>query len=344
MRALVYEGPERLEWREVPDPEPREGEALVRVRSVGICGSDMHAFLGHDERRPAPLILGHEAAGTVAGGAREGARVTVNPLVGCGRCPACTSGRANLCPSRQILSMPPREGAFAGLVAVPEANLVDVPDDVSFDRAALAEPLACGWHAVRLAVRHDADALRGGACVVIGGGAIGLGAALALRAHGAKRVAVAEPNAARRESVARAGFEAFDPAAPGPTAPGPARPGPVADGTASVVIDGVGYAATRAHACQLAAPGGIILHIGLGSAEGGIDVRRLTLAEITFTGTYTYTPDDFRETARAIFDGRLGALDWVEARPLRDGARAFADIRAGRAAAPKIILKPEGED
>ena len=330
MRALVYEGPERLAPREVPDPVPAEGEALVRVEAVGICGSDMHAFLGHDARRPAPLILGHEAAGTVVGGERDGERVTINPLVGCGRCAACASGRANLCTKRQIISMPPREGAFAELVTIPEANLVSVPDGVSFERASLAEPIACGWHAVRLAHRHDADALRNGACVVIGGGAIGLGAALSLRAFGAERIAVAEPNAARRESVERAGFVAFD----------PDGASPIADGAAAVVVDGVGYAATRAHACRLAAPGVIIMHIGLGEAEGGIDVRRLTLAEITFTGTYTYTPDDFRETARAIFDGRLGALDWKEARPLSAGADAFADIRAGRAASPKIILKP----
>jgi L-iditol 2-dehydrogenase len=82
------------------------------------------------------------------------------------------------------------------------------------------------------------------------------------------------------------------------------------------------------------------VHIGLGQAEGGLDIRRMTLQEITFIGTYTYTNDDFRDTARAIFDGRLGALDWVETRPLSEGGRAFADIRAGNTASPKIILDP----
>ena len=332
MDALVYTGPESLAFRQVPEPIVGDGDALIRIDSVGICGSDMHAFLGHDERRPAPLTLGHEAAGTIIDGAREGERVTINPLVGCGTCRACAKGQPNLCPKRQIISLPPREGAFAEMVAIPEANLVTVPDGVSFDRASLAEPIACGWHAVRLAHEHDAKRLEGEPCVVLGGGAIGLGAALALKAFGAGDIAIAEPNALRRESLERAGFEAFD---PGETSP-------VADGAAAVVIDAVGYAATRAHACRLASPGGIIAHIGLGSAEGGIDVRRLTLQEIAFVGTYTYTPDDFRETARAIFEGRLGALDWMETRPLSEGAGAFADIRAGRAAAPKIILRPEG--
>ena len=330
MRALVYEGPERLAIRDVDEPAPREGEVVVRVASVGICGSDMHAFLGHDERRPAPLTLGHEAAGTVVGGPREGTRVTINPLVGCGHCRACSKGQPNLCPDRQILSLPPREGAFAEMVAVPEANLVTVPDDVSFDRASLAEPLACGWHAARLARGHGPEAFAEGPCVVIGGGTIGLGAALSLKAQGAGPVSLAEPNAIRRPSIERAGFDVFD----------PASAAPVGNGTAPVVIDAVGYAKTRAHACRLARAGGIIAHIGLGSGEGGIDARRLTLQEIAFLGTYTYTPEDFRETARAIFDGRLGALDWIETRALSEGAAAFADIRAGRVAEPKIVLRP----
>ena len=107
MKALVYIGPEALDHRDVPDPKPSDGEVLVKVDSVGICGSDMHAFLGHDERRPAPLILGHEVAGTITGDPRDGARVTVNPLVTCGTCPFCIAGQDNLCTTRQIISMAP---------------------------------------------------------------------------------------------------------------------------------------------------------------------------------------------------------------------------------------------
>ena len=113
MKALVYTGKQELEYREAADPSPQGDDCLIRVASVGICGSDMHAYLGHDERRPAPLILGHEAAGVVVSGPGEGRRVTVNPLVSCMRCAACASGRENLCPHRQIISMPPRQGAFA---------------------------------------------------------------------------------------------------------------------------------------------------------------------------------------------------------------------------------------
>ena len=102
MKALIYDGPETLAFRDAPDPQPENGQQLIQVEAVGICGSDMHAYLGHDDRRPAPLILGHEAAGVIIGGVRDGERVTVNPLVTCGQCKACLSGHDNLCAKRMI--------------------------------------------------------------------------------------------------------------------------------------------------------------------------------------------------------------------------------------------------
>ncbi len=324
MKALIYEGVEQLGYRDVPDAEPGMGEQLIRVEAVGICGSDMHAYLGHDARRPAPLILGHEAAGTLVGGAQDGRRVTVNPLVTCGICPACKNGRENLCPTRQIISMPPREGAFAQFIAMPDSNLVTVPDTVSLSKAALAEPLAVSWHAARLALAalHPAMERR---ALVIGGGAIGLAAALALNAMGIEDVTITEPNDARRAYLAECcGQQVVT----------------QAQGAYPLIIDAVGYATTRATASALTQPGGVMAHVGLGEDAGGLDIRRMTLHEITFVGTYTYTAQDFRDTAQAIFDGRLGPLDWIEERPLSDGNAAFQDLRAGKVAAPKIVLSP----
>ncbi len=324
MKALVYDGVETLGYRDVPMAHPKDAEHLIRIVASGICGSDMHAYLGHDNRRPAPLILGHEAAGVIEGGPKDGQRVTINPLVTCGACPACQIGRENLCADRQIISMPPREGAFAQYVAMPESNLVRVPIKVPLEKAALAEPLAVSWHAARLAldaVHHKMDH----SALVIGGGAIGLAAALALRAMGVEDVTILEPNDIRRAFLAeRCGQVVADTA----TAP------------ASIIIDAVGYAATRALASQIVMPGGVIAHVGLGEDADGLDVRRMTLQEITFIGTYTYTAQDFRDTAQAIFDGRLGALDWAEQRSLSEGAQAFRDLRAGDVAAPKIMLDP----
>lgn len=324
MKALVYQGVETLDFTDVPDAVPEKGEHLIKVEAVGICGSDMHAYLGHDARRPAPLILGHEAAGTIVGGTHDGMRVTVNPLVTCGVCPACTTGRENLCPQRQIISMAPREGAFAQYVAMPMSNLVEVPDHVPLAKAALAEPLAVSWHAARLALEalHPAMDRR---ALVIGGGAIGLAASLALKAMGLHNVTIVEPDPARCAFLCdQAGQTAVA----------------AADETYPVVIDAVGFGVTRASATRRVQPGGIIAHVGLGDDGPGLDVRRATLQEITFIGTYTYTAADFRDTATALFDGRLGPLDWTQTRALADGASAFADLRAGKVATPKTILAP----
>ena len=327
MKALIYDGPETLEFRDAPDPVPQDGELLIRVEACGICGSDMHAYLGHDERRPAPLILGHEAAGTISGGERDAERVTINPLVTCGTCADCVSGRGNLCANRQIISMPPREGAFAQWLSIPETNVIKIPDHVSFEKAALAEPIACGWHASRLAT--SLVSTHGASALVIGGGAIGLGSALSLANFGVKDTVILEPNADRRAIVEQAGEHwAIEPDQLDP------------NGQFDIVIDAVGYSSSRALACQYARPGGVIMHIGLGEASGGIDPRRLTLQEITFMGTYTYTPEDFQNTAAAIFNGDLGSLDWIEMRDLKDGAAAFSDLRAHKVASPKIILAP----
>lgn len=331
MRALVYTGPKTLELHDVASPASDAGNALIRIDSVGICGSDMHAWAGHDERRPAPLVLGHEAAGIIVGGPEDGMPVTVNPLVTCGICSYCETGRTNLCGSRQIISMPPREGAFAEYLTMPWENLVWVNHTANFEQAALAEPIACGWHAVRLAKEAMKPDLGDSTCLVLGGGAIGLGAALVLADQGAREVWIGETNPVRRALLEETGdFRVFDPLA----GDGPSDTG------ADLVVDGVGIEATRAHASRVVRPGGVIVHIGLGSAAGGLDIRRLTLQEISFFGTYTYTQNDFRETAQAIFDGRLGTLDWMDVRPLKDGARSFDDISEGKVAAPKIILKP----
>lgn len=332
MKALVYTAPHAMEVRDVADPNPTAAdELLIRVEACGICGSDMHAWHGHDERRPAPLVLGHEAVGTIVDGVKAGERVAVNPLVTCQSCEHCTSGRENLCFTRQIISMPPREGAFSQFIAVPERNLVTVPDHVSPVAAALTEPLACGWHAVRLANQAMFKPMADARALVLGGGAIGLGAALALKIFGATDIWIAETNEVRHAALNNAGdFKVYDPR----TSAGPEA------NTVDVVIDGVGYSATREASTAIVKSGGTIVHIGLGEATGGLDVRRMTLQEITFIGTYTYTVQDFKDTAAAIFDGRYGALDWIDLRPLEAGPAAFHEIDNGKAHAPKIILEP----
>lgn len=331
MKALVYAGPHALELRDVPEPRPEPGEVLVRIEAVGICGSDMHAYHGFDARRPPPLVLGHEAAGTVASGPRAGERVTVDPLVTCGHCAACTGGRSQLCRSRQIISMPPRPGAFAEVIRIPERNLVPIPDGCPTEHAALAEPIAVSYHAVHQGTRSLARPLSAARCCVLGGGAIGLAAALVLAMEGAAEIRLGEVGAERRRTAARIdGVRVYEPGGEGePDA-----------GSVDLVIDAVGARATRQAASRMAAPGGVIVHAGLLPGEDGLDIRRITLEEIVVTGTYCYTHADFADVVAAIAAGRLGPLDWFACRDLADGAAAFAEIDSGTLAPAKLMLRP----
>lgn len=332
MKALVYTGPECLEYRDEPDPVPREGEVLIQVEASGICGSDMHAYFGHDERRPAPLILGHEVSGQVVSGDKQGQRVVINPLVTCGLCDDCLGGRSNLCRQRQIISMQPRQGAFSELLSMPERNLVVLPDDMSFAHAALTEPVATAMHGVVEGERAFGRPVAEARVLVLGGGAIGIAVALILHSHGCGEIRLGETNQLRRQTVVNASVcDVYDPLN---------DPEPDVNDW-DIVIDAVGGAATRKAASRAVKPGGVIVHIGLMDNDGGLDVRKLTLQEIRFLGCYTYTMLDIRASVNALYSGALGKLDWIEQRPLSEGANAFLDLSRGRSASAKIVLVPD---
>ena len=329
MKALVYTAPHEIVYRDEPPPQRAAGEVLIGIDAVGICGSDLHAYHGRDPRRVPPLILGHELAGRILEGSGTGRRVTVNPLITCGTCDYCRQGRDNLCSHRTMIGMT-RAGGFAELMTTAAASVIELPDGLGPREAALTEPAATALHAITLAMRALARPLPECAVLVLGGGAIGMLATLLLTHYGVRHVTTVETNALRRASLARATRATVcDPST-----------NPPADTSADVVIDAVGAAATRNAALACVKPGGVVMHIGLQDWASEIDMRKLTLAEITLMGTYTYSTADLRATVRALHEGAFGDLAWVEERPLADGAAAFRDLHEGRAAAAKIVLRP----
>lgn len=329
MKALFYTGAHTLELRDAPAPEPKADETLVRIDAAGICGSDLHAWHGHDERRVPPMILGHELAGTVIDGPMAGHRVAINPLVGCGRCRDCLEGEANLCSQRDLLGLG-RAGGFAEQIAAPTANLFVLPEDLDAVTASLMEPTAVSVHAVALAERLARRPVSESATLVIGGGAIGLLAALILKDKGVPELVVAETAAPRRHMLESLGIA---------TVINPIDT-PAASDHFDLVVDAVGSGATRRDASRCCRAGGVISHIGLQDATEGLDTRRLTLAEIVFAGNYTYTPRDLSVSLDLLRRQALGSLDWVETRPLEAGAESFASLADGSASAAKIILLP----
>ena len=333
MRTLVYTQPNEVQLQERPMPEAAPGEVVLKIEAVGICGSDMHAWHGHDPRRKPGLVLGHEFVGTIAESAAPGfavgTRFTGNPLITCGTCEYCVQGRNNLCANRTMVGMT-RPGAYAEYMSIPAASLIAMPQDMSYRAAALTEPAATAWHAVNLTMRALTRPIHECRALVIGGGAIGILTALLLRHLGVRRTQLAELNALRREAVARyADCEVVDPREHAP-----------AESSFDVVIDAVGAKATRAQAFAAIKPGGVIMHVGLQDWASEIDMRKLTLAEVTLLGTYTYTTADLRATVDALAQGAFGDLSWVEERPLDAGQQAFLDLDAGRCAAAKVLLRP----
>jgi threonine dehydrogenase-like Zn-dependent dehydrogenase len=333
MQSLIYTQPNEVQLQDRPAPVLVDGEVVLRIDAAGICGSDMHAYHGQDPRRQPGLVLGHEFAATVLESAsppwRVGQRVTGNPLITCGRCDYCLQGRDNLCAERSMVGMN-RPGAFAEQMSIPGRCLIALPDTLGTVAAALTEPAATALHAINLSIRALVRPLPECRVLVIGGGAIGMLSALLLRHCGVDLLQVAEVNELRRTSLARhVGCTTFDP-----------RQHTVDDSGFEFVIDAVGSAITRHSALAAVAPGGVVMHIGLQDWASEIDMRKLTLAEITLLGTYTYSMVDLRATVAALARGAFGDLSWVERRPMADAGRAFDDLHRGRAASAKIVLEP----
>jgi 2-desacetyl-2-hydroxyethyl bacteriochlorophyllide A dehydrogenase len=333
MKALVYTQPNEVQLLERPVPELANGEVILKIEAVGICGSDMHAYHGHDPRRKPGLVLGHEFCGTVMDSASplyaKGTRVTGNPLITCGTCDYCVQGRNNLCEHRTMVGMT-RPGAFADLMSIPAASLIAMPQDMPAAHAAVTEPAATALHAINLSMKVLVRAVQECRTLVLGGGAIGMLSALLLKAYGCRDVTVAEVNPLRREQLAKhAGVATYNPKDSQPR-----------DNSFDYVIDAVGSKLTRNTALAAVKAGGVVMHIGLQDWASEIDMRRLTLAEITLLGTYTYTTADLRATVAAIYGGGFGDLAWLDTRALADGAQAFADLDQGHVASAKVILCP----
>ena len=333
MKALVYTQPNEVKIQEYVSPALAPDEVILKIDAVGICGSDMHAYHGHDPRRKPGLVLGHEFAGTVVESASplflRGTRVTGNPLITCGHCGFCLQGRNNLCANRTMVGMT-RPGAFAEYMSIPASSLIAIPDDMAADLAALTEPEATAVHAIDLSSRVLRVALSESKVLVLGGGAIGMFVALLLKHRGIGSLDVAEVQDQRRTAIAgQVGCGLINP-----------RTEVIPADAYDLVVDCVGSAMTRISSFEAIRPGGVIMHVGLQDWASEIDMRKLTLAEITLLGTYTYTTLDLKATVDHLYKGVFGPCDWVDCRPLDQGPAAFQDLHHGRSASAKIILKP----
>ncbi len=332
MQALVYTDTQTLIYREEKNPKLLNGESIVRVSASGICGSDMHAYHGKDNRRIPPLILGHEISGVIYKGKETGKKVVLNPLITCGTCDYCKNEREHLCGKRIILGMNrpiERQGGFAEYVSIPDKNIYELPKNLNIKEAPIAEPCAVALHAVELGENELSIELKDSKALIIGAGAIGLLSGLILsKVKKCNEIVIVEPNDKRlTESLKYLDATGFKPNSKN-----------INKDHFDIVFDTVGLESTRKQAIESIKPGGIIIHIGLTQPSGNFDFRKTTLQEITFIGTYCYTNRDFEKTLNILNNKEIGVLDWIEYRNLKEGATAFKEIHNGSCSAPKIIL------
>jgi len=331
MRASVLTGVRTIAVETRPVPRPRPDEVLVRVASVGVCGSDAH-YYAHGRIGEfvveAPLVLGHEAAGTIVAvgesvpASRVGSRVSIEPQHPNPHSQWSREGRYNLDPDVEFYATPPIDGAFCEYVTIRSSFAYDIPDQMSFDAAALFEPLSVGIAAARQGRLSPGETV-----LIAGAGPIGLMCAQVARAYGATTVLVVEPDAGRRARATE--FGATDVFAPD------AVPGEI---DAHVFIDASGAPAAIRSGIEALRSGGRCVLVGMGPDEGELPLSRIRNRELELIGVFRYA--NTWPTARELADAGLVDLDRMVTG--RFGLEAAADaIEASLdPASIKIVVTP----
>jgi 2-desacetyl-2-hydroxyethyl bacteriochlorophyllide A dehydrogenase len=318
MRAAVLVKPGAVELRDVDEPVmPGPDEALVRIRRVGICGTDIHAFRGRQPFLSYPRILGHELAvevldvGAAVTGVVAGDLAAVQPAVGCGTCDACHRGFENACATLAVLGAHV-DGGMRERLLVP-GRALHAAASLSLDQLALVEPLSIGGHAVARGAPRPGDRV-----LVIGGGPIGLAITAHLRVHGV-RPWLAEVSAERRAfAAAWSDVAVLDPGADATGAVREAMDGELA----TLVFDATGNPASMHTAFDLVATGGRLVLVGLFQGDLAFHDPEFHRRELTVLGSRNATAVDFRRSIEIIEGGRAPVEGWITHRTSLEGLPA----------------------
>lgn len=336
MRASVLHGVGDIRMEDRADPVAGVGQVLVRVESVGVCGSDVHYYeqgrIGsHIVERP--MVLGHEAAGVVASTGsgvtrvQVGDRVSIEPGVPDFTCAECLAGRYNLCPAMSFYATPPIDGALAELVLTHESFAHPVPDSMDLDSAALLEPVSVAVWACRKASVSPGDHV-----LVTGAGPIGLIVTQVARAFGASEVTVTDVNPDRLSVAARLGATRVIDSRSTDGTPFPVEP--------TVLVECSGHPSAVTSGLRALARAGRAVLVGMGGDEAALPVSRIQERELTVTGTFRYA--NTWPTAIALV-----ASGQVDLAPLVTGHFGLADAEAALTAsrsvagALKSIIRPQ---
>jgi L-iditol 2-dehydrogenase len=342
MKALLLSEYKKLQLTDLPVPQPGPDEILVRVAACGICGSDVHGYDGSTGRRIPPLVMGHEAAGTVAEvgsavkGFNKGDRVTFDSTVYCGDCANCRRGEMNLCDNRQVLGVScgdyRRNGAFAEFVIVPARIAYHLPENLSFHEAALLEAVSVALHAVSLVPIQP-----GSTALVVGAGTIGLLLQQALAVAGCSRVLVTDVDPTRLKLSQSLGATVTLLSGPNFAS----EISKLTNGTGvDVAMEAVGITSTIATAINTTRKGGSVVLVGNVTPEVTIPLQVVVSRQIRLQGSCA-SCGEYPRAIELMSTGKINVKPLITAvAPLEEGPRWFERLYAHEPNLMKVVLTP----
>jgi L-iditol 2-dehydrogenase len=343
MKALVLKEYMKFSYEEAPVPKFGPADVLVAVKACGICGSDVHGMDGSTGRRRPPVIMGHEASGVIAevgsavSGWKQGDRVTFDSTVFCGTCKFCRRGDINLCENRRVLGVSCEDyrqhGAFAEYVAVPQHILYHLPDGLSFENAAMVEPVSIAFHAVRR-VRPVLD----DTAVVVGAGMIGLFVIQALRLAGCGKI-IAVDVVPEKLKMARdlGATHTVDSGREDAVAHIQSLTGGFG---ADLAVEAVGMAQTVDLAVRCVRKGGSVTLVGNVSPRVELPLQVVVTRELTLYGSCA-SSGEYPACLDMLVRGSVNAVPILSATaPLVEGASWFDRLYRKEPGLLKVILKP----
>ncbi len=338
MKALVYYGPEDLRLSEIANPKPAPGEALLRVRSCGICGSDVHGYLGITGRRLPPMVMGHEFSGEVAAvgegvtEVRVGDRVAPYPVIFCGSCEPCRQGNVQACPHKKALGVLDCNGAMAEYVSLPAKLLFKLAGNVSYDVGSMMEPLAVAYRAVN----HAGD-LRGKTVLVVGSGTIGLLAMAIVKMRNPAKIFISDLSDIRLGVARQMGADcAINPSTGDIAALVRNETGGVG---VDIAFEAVGAAPTVQQAMACLRVGGTAVWIGNSAKMINLNMQEIVTRELRVLGSFLYSLKEFGEVAELLNGGKLKVEPMISLKaPLEKGVELFAKLAKDPGPLIKVIL------
>jgi L-iditol 2-dehydrogenase len=343
MKALLLSEYKKLELTEFPEPEIGPEEILVRVKACGICGSDVHGFDGSTGRRIPPIVMGHEASGVVAAvgsevkGFAEGDRITFDSMISCGKCSFCRKGKLNLCDNRQVLGVScgeyRRHGAFAEYVAVPQQIAFKLPETLSFEHAAMIEPVSVAVHAVGITPVSLGDT-----AVVVGSGMIGALTMQAARLAGCARIIAVD---LEDHKLAMARQSGADDVVNGKTQDPVKYVLDVTNGRgADVVFEAVGATEPIKTAIGCVRKGGTVTLIGNIRPTIELPLQPVVTREIRLQGSCA-SSGEYPQCIALMAKGSIDVSPMLTAKaPLDEGPRWFERLYSHEPNLMKIVLVP----